>query len=147
MIIGKKRCQSVNDVELAGFISWKGPSTSEGLANSNNLAPSQSFLQKERKAGALGWLQSSTDLPKSRNSPPPIRLSLSQGLTPIIWPPQLQLHFQTFFFWQGFGGGGFPSIPSLSNGSYFLDVTAGAQINFFLLKKKHPNQKFSNLSL
>lgn len=61
---------------------------------------------------------------RPRNSQTPICLSISQGLTSVVWPPQLQLHFQTFFL-------ALPSIPSLSNGSYFLDVTTGAQIHFW----------------
>lgn len=38
-----------------------------------------------------------------------ICLSISQGLTSVVWPPQLQLHFQTlfFFFWP------YPQFPAL----------------------------------
>lgn len=63
----------------------------------------------------------------------PICHSISQGLTSVVWPPQLQLHFQTFFcvFLCCFFFLALPSIPSLSNGSYFLDVTTGAQIHFW----------------
>lgn len=70
------------------------------------------------------------DCYKHRNSQTPICLSISQDLTSVIWPPQLQLHFQTpnFFFLA------LPPIPSLSNGLYFLAVTTGAQIHFW--KKK-----------
>lgn len=38
---------------------------------------------------------------RPRNSQTPICHSISQGLTSVVWPPQLQLHFQTFFFFFG----------------------------------------------
>lgn len=50
---------------------------------------------------------------RPRNSQTPICHSISQGLTSVVWPPQLQLHFQTFFAFFFFFFRPYPQFPAL----------------------------------
>ena len=116
---GLSQCQLLEVPDYQGFTAFICLEGGYNLRGSP--LTSQSWLQLSLpsayvKIGPHGGYESSaafrdgqgpSRLPQARNSQTPICLSISQGLTSVVWPPQLQLHFQTPFFWP------YPQFPAL----------------------------------